>query len=116
MSLFNIDGAPQNAVGHKDYWNNFRRFRNTPLHSEFVREINNNLNTNFIDSLQLGSRIITKIEKENLSLYNQESADEIGSLFGMTLWNVLAEDSENWKFLMKSIDSFDNAKGTQYFK
>ncbi|HEY5536824.1 MAG TPA: hypothetical protein VIL99_18055 [Ignavibacteria bacterium] len=54
--------------------------------------------------------------RKNLSLYNQEPADEIGSLFGMTLWNVLAEDSENWKFLMKSIDSFDDSKGTQYFK
>jgi hypothetical protein len=34
----------------------------------------------------------------------------------MTLWNVLADDSDDWKYLKKSIDSLDALTGMEYFK
>lgn len=118
MSLFNLDDAPQNSIGIKDYWNLFRRFRQTPLHTEIVNKIRLNLELGirYIDSRQLGSKILKEIERENNSLLSQEPADEIGSLFGMTLWNILAEDIDNWKFYKKSIDSLDAITGMEYFK
>jgi len=118
MALFNLDDVPQNPIGIRDYWNLFRRFRQTPLHSEIVNKIQQNLELgiSYIDSRQLGSKILKEIEKENSTLLSQEPADEIGSLFGMTLWNVLADDRDNWKFYKKSIDSLDALTGTEYFK
>jgi hypothetical protein len=118
MSLFNLDDKPQNPIGIKDYWNLFRRFRQTPLHSEIVNKIQQHLNlgNNYIESRQLGSKILKEIERENPSLLSLEPADEIGSLFGMTLWNVLAEDSDNWKFYKKAIDTLEGITGTEYFK
>jgi hypothetical protein len=118
MALFNIDDKPQPSVGKHDYWLLFRRFRGTALHSEIVNEIIDylELNKDFLDSQHLGSDILKKIEKTNPVLYKQEPPDEMGSLFGMTLWNVLADDKDDWKFLSKSIDSKDGITGTQYFK
>ena len=116
MSLYNLKLKLQPEIGIKIYWNNFRRFRDTPLHRAIVSEIKLFLKEKSINSRQLGNKILNKIEKNNPALIRQEPADELGSLFGMTLWNELANDTDNWKFHKISINSLVALTGTIYFK
>jgi hypothetical protein len=80
-----------------------------------VVRIEKHTSEQFIDSSALGSRIIRQIESDDPDLLAGYSEEQVGSLFGMTLWNVLARGSKQWYFLKRAADPLDELTGTEYF-
>ncbi|MBN8572264.1 MAG: hypothetical protein J0M18_21790 [Ignavibacteria bacterium] len=121
MPLFNIDNQIQQPIGNKPCWKNYRIFAKDPLHGELVKHISNYIDQNYnklteINSNELGSRIINSIRINDNELYKHLTYNLHGGIFGMTLFNYLANDSRDWYFHAKSIGSFNDSKGSFYFK
>ena len=117
MTLSSVEGKVQEPVGKKEYWNGFHRFRNTTLHLKISKEIADSIkNMDHLNSMHLGSRILTKISKENPELLSFYGESQIGSLFGMTLWNLLASHEEQWYFYREPLPESDEIAGMIYFR
>jgi len=120
MPLFNIDEKIQASTGKQEHWKLFRRFEGSDLHQAMVLKIANHLQKEMLYSSWLGSEILKQLEKEYPNLfepYQSESGRQvISGLFGMTLWNVLADHGDSWYFHQPKIDSLDELTGTYYFK
>lgn len=117
MALYDVNDKLQNDVGKKDYWKLFNSFRETALHSAFIAAISDVLSKNdSINSSHAGSQIISKLQKENVSIFDNIDSSVIGSLFGMTLWNHMANTSDLWHFHMLPKEEGKDSAGTFYFK
>lgn len=101
MTLYTKSGIPVDAIGKREYWKEYERFRNSPLHSTFQVEIYSRTFGRTVNSLDWGSEIITKIEKETPQIIDPFRDWEVGCLFGMTLKVMLANEKQGWK--MKKI-------------
>jgi len=98
MPLFDLEGNPQPLTGTRAHWRQFEDFQRSPLHKEFERRITPHLSEEQLDSSRLGSDILSKIEADSPNLLEEYQFEDVGSLFGMTLWNILAQHSESWRF------------------
>jgi hypothetical protein len=117
MTLMSLDGKKQSSTGKKDYWKSFTGFKETPLHGEIVRLIEETRPSDSeVFSSQFGARILSNIEKNNpelISIYNQS---QVGSLFGMTLWHHLANLEDTWHFYKRSNDNDEETTDMVYFQ
>lgn len=117
MALYDVNDKLQNDVGKKDYWKLFDSFRRTALHSAFIAAISDFLSkNNSINSSRAGSQIITKLQTENVSIFNNIDSSVIGGLFGMTLWNHMANTPDLWYFRILPKEEGKDTAGTFYFK
>jgi len=98
MPLYNVEGRLQNAIGHREHWNQFERFQGSSLHAAFKAELDPYLDKQTINSARAGSEILTRIESQSPHLLQPYHPDQVAGLFGMTLWNLLAEHSASWCF------------------
>lgn len=114
MTLINPDGKEQKRpIGQEKHWEElFKPYEGSEFHVVMVEAIKAEINGDTIDSRRLGSKALPKIEKSHPDLFNQCSYADRASLFGMTLWNILAKSEERWRF-RKSADS--TGRYTGYF-
>jgi len=124
MALYNIESKKQNPTGTKECWKNFDLFVRSEDHKELyntlIIEISNYIDKyietkEVVDSNKLGSFIINKIKQTDFEKYKFLSGTLHGGMFGMTLYNFLANDHRDWYFLSRAIDRFDEKNGSQYF-
>ncbi len=115
MPLFDLDDRQQNSIGTREYWRAFEAFDGSPLHAALVQAIAPYLNHESINSMQIGSTTLSRLETESPELFRPYQHDEIGGLFGMTLWNIIAERPEDWRFY-RLTNEMDEAWGTVYFR
>lgn len=98
MTLFSPDGKPQPPIGSGDHWKLFERFQDGPLYPLLVAKIQDHLTDEAVNSGQLGSAILSQLQSEHPTEYVNHGYAELGSLFGMTLWNFLANLDKEWCF------------------
>ena len=119
MALFSLEGERQNAIGRKDYWRRFEGFYGTQLHRLFVDEIiaiiEKHTSGGVIDSRQYAKTVLTKLERSSPELMNEWDSEELAGLFGMTMWNVIANYPESWHFY-RTIGKDGELRGTQYWR
>jgi hypothetical protein len=71
---------------------------------------------NHIDSRITGHEILEALESESPQLVQLCPEEQRGGLFGMILWNLLAqEDSGDWRFYRMS-NAWDETQWTTYFR
>ncbi len=116
MSLVSIDGKSQPSVGKSDHWRLFVQFQESDLHTAIVTELQSYLNRRAIDSSIAGSEILDELSTTSPHLFDDFLSDQVGGLFGMTLWNLLAEQPEQWYFVSKQGDPLDDPAGKSYFR
>jgi hypothetical protein len=116
MSLFCIKGNLQSAIGKRDYWQFFRQFEGSQQHRLLVSEILPVLDeSKTINSSHLGKKILTSLSSSCPESFQIDSQEQLGSLFGMTLWNELSKDSRRWSFITNSKDQSKALGGVTYF-
>lgn len=118
MTLFSVAGEKQNAIGRKDYWRRFESFYGTQLHGLFVDEIITAIEQptgKIIDSRQYAKIVLTKLERSAPELMDEWGSEELAGLFGMTMWNTIANRHESWYFY-RTIGSDGELRGTQYWR
>ena len=113
--LYSIDDKIQPTIGKADYWSSFRSFMGSDLHAQFQERISNILDEDTVNSLHSGSKIISDIESDSPKLLEKYSEEDIGPLYGMTLWNVIASIDTEWQF-QRTKDESDEVNGTIYWK
>ncbi len=117
MALFSIDGKEQKNIGIKEHWGLFRTFQGTPLHAFLKQEIEKQLKTEAaINSKQLGSQILSKSGEVILALETKISDEQLRSLYGMVLWNTIAERDENWHFCKQEKSCPEATSAVLYFR
>lgn len=116
MALFSLDGVPQPPIGQQEHWRLFERFVGSELHTAIVSKLRSYLDGDHIDSPQVGSQVLRAIRTEAPDYLDSYSVEAAGGLFGMTLWNLLAEHSARWMFYPKKADAHDDVTGTVYFR
>jgi hypothetical protein len=120
MPLFDLKDKEQPRTGRQEHWALFEPFQSRPLHDAIVDEIESHIDAleetqSAIDSSWLGSEILGRLEAESVELFDEEVPDQVGGLFGMTLWNHLAQHSDDWWFVPKE-GTVDRPEGTKYFR
>ena len=116
MALYSLDDVPQSAILRSEHWRLFERFVGSPLHTDIVAELQAYLAGEAIDSSQVGSQILKKIQGKSPQLFDAWPSDDTGGLFGMTVWNLLAKHSASWRFYPKKAGAPDDMTGTIYFR
>ena len=115
MPLYSLDGVQQPPIGRQQHWNLFFAFQASPLHAEIVTELRPYLDASAVDSSIVGSKVLAAIEAREPQVLQACDQEEAGGLFGMILWNQLAEGSEPWYFYPKA-NSGDEPGGKMYFR
>ena len=115
MPLYNPDGNQQPPFGKRDYWQGFRRFVRSDLHEAFLAEISRCLNQECLNSRWLCSQILKKLQGEQPNLFERFGQEQVSGLFGMTLWNYIAQRTEDWYFT-GNFDDSDEMIGVFYFR
>jgi len=100
MPLYHFDsGSRQNPIGRADHWRRFEAFQGSNLHRAFEREIRAIVQQTrigkTIDSRDVTKSILTDLQATNPELFIEWN-DGLAGLFGMTMWNVIARESEDW--------------------
>jgi hypothetical protein len=116
MTIESLSGTVQSSIGTKGHWRQFEAFQGSQLHAVIVADLQRYLECKHIDSSIVGSEILGQIASTSPHLLDQYSQDDAGGLFGMTLWNLLANDSSRWSFYPKKADPIENVAGTIYFR
>lgn len=114
MPLYSLDDVLQPAIGRGEHWRLFERFVGSYLHAAIVKELQSHLDGDAINSPLVGSRILQKIRAPEL--LNGYSEEDTGGLFGMTLWNLVAQHPAEWLFYASLADPLDGVTGTVYFR
>ncbi len=108
--------TPQPAIGKKDHWNSFIDYQGSPLHGRLSELIGHQIaEEKIVNSGHLGKKILSEIQDSGDSLVNGVDPNLLGSLFGMTLWNHIANHPQNWRFLKEEKDPRREYSGTVYF-
>lgn len=115
MPLYSPDDARQPSIGQREHWNLFRRFQHSALHTAFRTKLQPYLDGEQIDSRVTGRTILEAVRAESPQLLASYHDDQLGGLFGMTLWNLLAERPEDWRFYRMS-DTWNETQWTTYFR
>ena len=119
MTILSLDKEKQNPIGIRPYWRKFEKFLGTELHQIFVDEITNviekHTSKGAIDSRQHAKIILTKLEQLTPELINEWGEEEVASLFGMTMWNVIARHPDDWYFY-RTLNDSEELRGTQYWR
>jgi hypothetical protein len=118
MTLFNLDGSRQPAIGKRPWWRLFEVFQGSDLHAEFrARILPYSQSRQYLHSGELGSQILAEMEKGDSSLLQSLPREVVGPLFGMTLWNILATsaDGDDWLFKKDPAEQHD-FPSTEYFR
>ncbi|MBI5877047.1 MAG: hypothetical protein HZB53_05290 [Chloroflexi bacterium] len=115
MPLYSLDDKEQRAIGQRDHWDLFRIFQGSPFHLAIVRELEPYLSGEKIYSVEAGSSILAKLETEVPHVVEAYPHDVRGGLFGMTLWNLLAQRQEDWYFSGMT-NALDEPWGYAYFR
>lgn len=84
------------------------------MHAAFVARIEGYLGQEAIYSRRVGSDIIQAVQAQAPELLEPYDQESIGGLFGMTLWNYLTKQSENWYWIHD--DSRDGERASIYFR
>lgn len=116
MTLQNIDGKVQDSVLKKEHWRLFEEIQGSDLHSAIIAKLQIYLEQGVIDSSIAGSEILGQIRSASPQLLEEYSEEITGGLFGMTLWNLLAEHQTHWCFYRKGGDPLDSPAGMTYFR
>jgi len=121
MALYSIKDRnlehPQNSIGRKDYWDLFKQYQDTPLHELLRNEIKKLLTTaEDVNSRMLGKTILTEAGKYILALEQSIDDEQLRSLFGMTLWNTLAETDDTWHFMNEAKNHPEDKSAMLYFR
>jgi len=98
MPLFDDFDNKMNEKGKALHWKRFERFEGSTLHKLFVSEIKKILNRKNINSSIAGMNIIEKLRESNPDAYQGHLRKWIGGLFGMSLWNIMAKQEDEWTF------------------
>ena len=115
MPLYSLDEVKQPSIGRQQHWNLFLAFQGSPLHAAIVTELRPYLDAKGVDSAIVGSKVLSAIETREPQLLQTCDQEDAGGLFGMILWNQLAERSERWYFYPKAT-SGEEPGGTMYFR
>ena len=115
MPLYSLDEVKQPPIGQQQHWNLFLAFQGSPLHAALVTELLPYLDASAVDSSIVGSKVLAAIEAREPQVLQACGQEEVGGLFGMILWNQLAEGSERWYFYPKAT-SGEEPGGTMYFR
>ena len=115
MTLCSLDEAKQLPIGKQEHWQLFRAFQGTPLHAGMLDELIPLLDAPALDSSILGTEVLSAIEAREPHSIQDWDPDALGGLFGMTLWNRLAQSTESWYFYGKAAAD-DEPGGTMYFR
>lgn len=114
MPLFDIHDNEQDPTGKGLHWKFFEKFENSDLHKLFRKEINKMvLERDTIDSKLAGAIIIENLKKDHKDLITRQK--NVTGLFGMTLWNILAQEDDNWYFSKEESDE-RGITGTNYWR
>jgi hypothetical protein len=116
MTIESLNGTVQSHIGTKEHWRRFESFQGSQLYAVIVADLQRYLECKHIDSSIAGSEILGRIASTSPHLLDQYSQDDAGRLFGMTLWNLLANDPNRWSFYSKKADPIENVAGTIYFR
>ncbi|MCE1164517.1 MAG: hypothetical protein LWX07_03840 [Bacteroidetes bacterium] len=130
MALYNIYGKPIIPGERKErHWKIFDKIKKSTRHQEIIKHLESEIlkritnlskDEEVIDSSIIGKDIIGNMRKESLDIYNELYHDLQGGVFGMMLFDILSRDTKSkygdWNYLDKSIDKFDDSKGSQYFR
>jgi hypothetical protein len=109
MPLYSLDNDLMDAVGQGEHWKLFEHFEGAPLHAAFLKELQAYLDQDRINSSRVGFEILSRIGDRDPELLR--SYDQLDGLFGMTLWNLLAQREEAWFFY-----PHEERKGRTYFR
>lgn len=104
MAIYDLNNNPQPKIGKRDYWRNFERLEDSILHLLFLSKIIYHLDDEILNSSTLGSSIIADLEGKFPKIFEENKDLDLGSLFGMTLWNILVLSKDEWYFKEKSKD------------
>ena len=115
MPLFDALDNEQPLIGKRDHWKMFEKFEGSVLHELFITEIEPILENETIDSSKFGKEIITKLQKSESDEFEEYKSKDIGGLFGMTLWNYIAQHNDNWYFTSTSKGERETS-GTIYWR
>ena len=115
MPLYSLDGVQQPPIGRQQHWNLFLALQDSPLHAAIVTELLPYLDARAVDSSIVGSKVLAAIEAREPQLFQALDQEEAGGLFGMILWNQLAERPEPWYFYPKA-NSGEEPGGKMYFR
>lgn len=115
MPLYSPENVRQPAIGQREHWNLFRRFQHSSLHTAFLSKLRPCLDHTQIDSRVTGRAILEAVRAESPHLLQTYHEEQLGGLFGMALWNLLAERPEDWRFYRMS-DTWNESQWTTYFR
>lgn len=118
MPLYALDERKQNPICRGEHWRLFPPFQRRPLYDAIIAELDRYVADHYndgIDSSWAGSEILGTIEAESPQLFDAEDPDQISGLFGMTVWNYLAQHADDWCFVRKA-PLTDEPEGTKYFR
>ena len=119
MTLIDINKRELAAEGQKEHWALFRAYKNTQVHRSISAKIDELLPTKedgTVFSGQFGSSVLGEIDFDHVPGAENLSREDIGSLFGMVLWNHLAEAEEHWVLSGKYKDPYRETSTTTYFR
>lgn len=121
MALYSIsdEKKKQKSIGSKDYWQLFKKHQNSTLHKHLKKEIETYLQAETsINSKQIGKQILSNLNEKILALTTKTkiSDEQLSSLYGMILWNTIAERDEKWLFYKQEKTDPDTTSAMQYFR
>ena len=117
MSLYSVEDKKQKAIGIRPHWNLFKTIQDSPLHLLIKESIEERLEAETtINSRMFGKQLLQE-EQEKLQEYCAAlSKQQVSSLYGMILWNTLANREEKWQFCKQPKSSPEAGSAVLYFR
>lgn len=117
MSLYSVDSKEQKAIGVRKHWNLFKEHQDSPLHLLIKQAIEERLQSEeTINSRLFGKKLLDEKQEQIQALDDSLRKEQLSSLYGMILWNTLANQEEKWLFCKQPKSHLDAASAVLYFR
>jgi hypothetical protein len=117
MSLYSIEDKKQNPIGTRPHWNLFKTVQDSPLHLLIKQAIEERMKAETTINSRLFGKKLLEAEQDTLQEYCAAfSKEQISSLYGMILWNTLANHEEKWQFCKQEKSSPEAGSAVLYFR
>lgn len=119
MTLLDLNQKELPEEGQKDHWSVFRAYKGTPVHLALLEQIEEaiaHLGEDSIFSAQLGKQVLAGFDLDSITGTERLHGDDLGTLFGMVLWNHLALRSDTWILSGRFEDIRGNQNNMTYFR
>jgi hypothetical protein len=117
MSLYSVEDKMQKAIGIRPYWKLFKTIQGSPLHLLIKHSIEERMQSEKTINSRLFGKQLLEEEQDKLKEYcTTFSKQQISSLYGMILWNTLANHEEKWRFYKEPKSSPEASSAVLYFR